>query len=144
MREAKNGDEFVRRVRDELGLPLQVISTEHEAQLSWRSVRHHFRLDNTKSIIADIGGGSLELVGAVDGLVEMSRSLPYGAVRLTEQFLPGKRAAHREVAALRKHLGTDVRVTQRRKGRGIVQLSYYSNDDLARLLELILGAPFEG
>ena len=46
--------------------------------------------------------------------------------------------------ALRKRLGTDVRVTQRRKGRGIVQLSYYSNDDLARLLELILGAPFEG
>ena len=46
--------------------------------------------------------------------------------------------------ALRKRLGTDVRVTQRRKGRGIVHLSYYSNDDLARLLELILGAPFEG
>jgi len=46
--------------------------------------------------------------------------------------------------ALRKHLGTDVRVTQRRKGRGIVQVSYYSNDDLARLLELILGTPFEG
>jgi len=46
--------------------------------------------------------------------------------------------------ALRKRLGTDVRVTQRRKGRGIVSLSYYSNDDLARLLELILGAPFEG
>ena len=37
--------------------------------------------------------------------MEMGRSLPYGAVRLTEQFLPGKRAAHREVAALRKHLG---------------------------------------
>jgi exopolyphosphatase/guanosine-5'-triphosphate,3'-diphosphate pyrophosphatase len=105
VREAKNGDEFVRRVRDELGLPLRVISTEHEAQLSYRSVQHHFRLDKTKSIIADIGGGSLELVGAVDGLVEMSRSLPYGAVRLTEQFLPGKRAAHREVGGLRKHLG---------------------------------------
>jgi exopolyphosphatase/guanosine-5'-triphosphate,3'-diphosphate pyrophosphatase len=105
VREAKNGDEFVRRVRDELGLPLQVITTEHEAQLSYRSVRHHFRLDNTKSIIADIGGGSLELVGAVDGLVEMSRSLPYGAVRLTEQFLPGK-GAHREVKRARKHLAS--------------------------------------
>ncbi|HEX6645383.1 MAG TPA: ParB/RepB/Spo0J family partition protein [Gemmatimonadales bacterium] len=46
--------------------------------------------------------------------------------------------------ALRKRLGTDVRVTQKRKGRGIVALSYYSNDDLARLLELILGHPFEG
>ncbi len=105
VREAKNGSEFVRRVREEIGLPLQVISTEHEAQLSYRSVRHHFRLDNTKALIADIGGGSLELVGAVDGLVELSRSLPYGAVRLTEQFIPGKRAQHREVTALRKHLG---------------------------------------
>jgi len=105
VREAKNGAEFVRRVRDEIGLPLQVIDTEHEAQLSYRSVRHHFRLDHTKALIADIGGGSLELVGAVDGLVELSRSLPYGAVRLTEQFVPGKRAPHREVAALRKHLG---------------------------------------
>lgn len=46
--------------------------------------------------------------------------------------------------ALRKRLGTDVRVTQKRKGRGIVAVSYYSNDDLARLLELILGQPFEG
>jgi ParB family chromosome partitioning protein len=46
--------------------------------------------------------------------------------------------------ALRKRLGTDVRVTQKRKGRGIVALSYYSNDDLARLLEILLGHPFEG
>jgi exopolyphosphatase/guanosine-5'-triphosphate,3'-diphosphate pyrophosphatase len=104
VREAKNGPAFVRRVRDELGLPLQIITTEHEAQLSYRSVQHHFRLENTKALIADIGGGSLELVGAVDGLVELSRSLPYGAVRLTEQFLPSKKAAHRELAALRKHL----------------------------------------
>jgi ParB family transcriptional regulator, chromosome partitioning protein len=46
--------------------------------------------------------------------------------------------------ALRKRLGTDVRVTARRRGRGFLTISYYSNDDLARLLELILGQPFEG
>ncbi len=46
--------------------------------------------------------------------------------------------------ALRKRLGTDVRVTARRRGRGLVTISYYSNDDLSRLLELILGGPFEG
>jgi hypothetical protein len=46
--------------------------------------------------------------------------------------------------ALRKRLGTDVRVTARRRGRGFLTISYYSNDDLARLLELITGAPFEG
>jgi len=54
-------------------------------------------------------------------------------------------AEHRRVEdALRKHLGTDIRVTARRKGRGLIALSYYSNDDLARLLELLLGRPFEG
>ena len=46
--------------------------------------------------------------------------------------------------SLRKRLGTDVRVTSRRKGRGFISISYYSNDDLARVLELILGEPFAG
>jgi ParB family chromosome partitioning protein len=46
--------------------------------------------------------------------------------------------------ALRKRLGTDVRVTSRRRGRGFLTISYYSNDDLARVLELILGEPFTG
>ena len=57
---------------------------------------------------------------------------------------PVSSEVHRVEEALRRHLGTDVRVTQRRKGRGFVTVSYYSNDDLARLLEIIFGAPFEG
>jgi ParB family chromosome partitioning protein len=46
--------------------------------------------------------------------------------------------------ALRRRLGTDVRVTLRTKGKGQLHLNFYSNDDLARLLELMLGAPFDG
>jgi ParB family transcriptional regulator, chromosome partitioning protein len=46
--------------------------------------------------------------------------------------------------ALRKRLGTDVRVTSRRRGRGFISISYYSNDDLARVLEFVLGEPFAG
>jgi ParB family chromosome partitioning protein len=46
--------------------------------------------------------------------------------------------------ALRKHLGTDVKLSPKRRGRGLIALQYYSNDDLARLLELILGRPFDG
>jgi len=61
---------------------------------------------------------------------------------------PPARAAAAEIRrvedALRQRLGTDVRVTARRKGRGTVTVTYYSNDDLARLLELMLGAPFDG
>lgn len=46
--------------------------------------------------------------------------------------------------ALRKRFGTDARVTAKRKGRGSLTLHYYSNDDLARLLELLLGEPYDG
>jgi ParB family chromosome partitioning protein len=46
--------------------------------------------------------------------------------------------------ALRRHLGTDVRLTLRAKGKGQIHVAFYSNDDLARQLELILGAPFDG
>lgn len=46
--------------------------------------------------------------------------------------------------ALRRRLGTDVRVTLRSKGKGQIQIAFYSNEDLARQLELILGAPFDG
>lgn len=52
--------------------------------------------------------------------------------------------ARRVEDALRKRLGTDARLTTRRRGRGFITLTYYSNDDLARLLELILGEPFAG
>jgi ParB family transcriptional regulator, chromosome partitioning protein len=56
----------------------------------------------------------------------------------------GSSEVRRVEDALRKRLGTDVRVTSRRRGRGFISISYYSNDDLARVLELILGEPFAG
>jgi ParB family transcriptional regulator, chromosome partitioning protein len=57
---------------------------------------------------------------------------------------PATADARRVEEALRKRLGTDVRLTAKRRGRGMLNISYYSNDDLARLLEVILGHPFEG
>lgn len=102
IREASNGLEFAERIRRELAIPLEIIGEDREAQLSWRSVAHHFRLDDDRTLVADIGGGSLELVGAVDGLVEVTTSLPLGAVRLTEAQLNGRKDSRKAVAALRK------------------------------------------
>lgn len=57
---------------------------------------------------------------------------------------PASAEARRVEDALRQRLGTDVRLTAKRRGRGLLTISYYSNDDLARLLELVLGHPFDG
>jgi exopolyphosphatase / guanosine-5'-triphosphate,3'-diphosphate pyrophosphatase len=86
VREAENGEEFVRRVQA-LGIPLRTISAGTEAALSYRSAAHHFPGDG-RTLVADIGGGSLELIGAVSSRIELTESLPLGAVRLTELALP--------------------------------------------------------
>ena len=86
VREAENGAEFVQLVRDH-DIPLQMISPETEAALSYRSAAYHFP-GAERTLVADIGGGSLELIGASGGHIRLSRSLPLGAVRLTELALP--------------------------------------------------------
>jgi exopolyphosphatase/guanosine-5'-triphosphate,3'-diphosphate pyrophosphatase len=98
VREAENAEEFVRRVQA-IGLPLRVISAKTEAALSYRSAAHHFPGEG-RILVADIGGGSLELIGAVNGSIELTESLPLGAVRLTELALPLPDLRHRVRRAL--------------------------------------------
>jgi len=109
VREATNGEEFVRRVREQVGLELRIIDAETEAALSYRSVAHHFPLDGGRTVVADIGGGSLELIGAVDGLIEHTLSLPFGAVRLTELHLAGQPDQRAAVRKLRDFIGRQFR-----------------------------------
>ncbi len=57
---------------------------------------------------------------------------------------PSSGDVRRVEEVLRHRLGTDVKLTAKRRGRGQLAISYYSHDDLARLLELILGEPYLG
>jgi exopolyphosphatase/guanosine-5'-triphosphate,3'-diphosphate pyrophosphatase len=109
VREAANGGDFIERVREEFGVPLEIIDGTTEAVLSYRSVAHHFRLLDARTLVADIGGGSLELIGAIDGLVELTRSLPLGAVRLTELYLNEGKSLRKSISRLRRHLGKQFR-----------------------------------
>lgn len=86
IREAGNGPDFCRRIDDETGLDVQVISGEQEARYAFSSVQHSFDLSNKNVIVADIGGGSTEIVFATGEMIEEIYSTPLGAVRLTEQF----------------------------------------------------------
>jgi ParB family chromosome partitioning protein len=86
-------------------------------------------------------------VRETEALVRGEGPVPVTLSRPTRRTKPPVRAVHAEQRriedTLRKHLGTDVRITAKRKGRGTITISYYSNDDLARLLELVLGRPYE-
>lgn len=105
VREAENGADFVAMVHRAARLPIRILDGDAEATLAWRSAQAHFDLGQGRAAVADIGGGSLELVLAVGGLVDRIASFPFGAVRLTERFLDdamsrsGVKALRREVRA---------------------------------------------
>src|ERR1700682_2760391 len=87
VREATNGDEFLKLVKSETGLKVRVLRGEDEARFSFRSALAHFDLGVGRAVVMDIGGGSLELALSADRLVERLISLPLGAIRATERYL---------------------------------------------------------
>jgi ParB family transcriptional regulator, chromosome partitioning protein len=90
-------------------------------QLSVRDVESRARL-----IAGDGGGKQLKPTSTTRPAIDPSSSNP--AVRRIEE-------------QLRKHLQTDVSVQVLGGERGIVRISFFSHDDLERVLDLVLGTP---
>ncbi|MCA9102121.1 MAG: Ppx/GppA family phosphatase [Planctomycetales bacterium] len=86
VREAENGAEFVDRVKQEIGLDIDVITAEEEALLAFFGVRRAFELEGKNVAVVDIGGGSTEIVLASGDLVDEIYTTPLGAVRMTELY----------------------------------------------------------
>lgn len=114
VREASNGVEFLLAAEREAGVRLEVISEEEEAALAFRSVRRHFPLSDRPTAIADIGGGSLEVVLSAGGMIEETHSLPLGAVRLTEEYVRSDPISKTEWGDLREAID---RVLKKRLGK---------------------------
>src|SRR5438876_199500 len=62
VREAQNGGEFVRAVRDELGIDIRVIRGTEEAHLIYLGARNALDLAGRRVALFDVGGGSTELI----------------------------------------------------------------------------------
>lgn len=79
VRDAENGPEFLARVRG-LGLDPRLLSGEEEANTAAFGVIGAF--PGSEGVVADLGGGSLELVAIGQGQCHDGLSLPLGTLRL--------------------------------------------------------------
>ena len=104
VRQAANGREFIELVDREVGITVQVISGEEEAELAVLSARHNFDMEGIPHAMIDIGGGSVEIITAFGGHVEELVSLPLGAVVLTERFIKSDPVAAMDEERLRKYI----------------------------------------
>jgi exopolyphosphatase/guanosine-5'-triphosphate,3'-diphosphate pyrophosphatase len=87
LRDAQNSLEVRERWRNELGLPVRVLSGKEEAAYSFVAAQHGLSLGGRELLIVDIGGGSTEFIRGNDTGVSEALSLDIGSVRLTERFL---------------------------------------------------------
>jgi exopolyphosphatase / guanosine-5'-triphosphate,3'-diphosphate pyrophosphatase len=100
VREAPNGNEFVRSIEMELGLAVNIISGQEEARRIYLGVLSGVEFNNTPHLIVDIGGGSTELILGDSNEPRTLSSTKIGAVRLTSEFVPKNPVSDRELMYL--------------------------------------------
>ena len=103
LRKAKNSEDFLKRVKEETGHELKVISSEEEGSLAFLAVAFSLKPEGNFCII-DQGGGSTEFVCGKGFEVEYIQSLPIGIVNLTEEFIKSDPPTNYELESLKNFL----------------------------------------
>ncbi|MBJ7459304.1 MAG: Ppx/GppA family phosphatase [Thermoleophilaceae bacterium] len=100
-REASNGQEFAEKVGARHGIPIDVISGDREAELTFLGASTGDVLDGAgRSMVVDIGGGSTEFIIGADRELLFHTSTRLGAVRQSERWLQGDPPTTDEIQTL--------------------------------------------
>ncbi len=108
LRRAKNSSEFIEKLKSLTGIGLKVIAPEEEGRYAFLSVAYSLRPQGRFCII-DQGGGSTEFVCGRGFQVESLRSLPFGIVNLTEEFIHSDPPKLYELESLKNFLDEQIK-----------------------------------
>lgn len=104
VREARNGRDFIRQVKDNTGLDVDVIDGREEALLALKGVLSCVSVKTRYSLVFDIGGGSTEYILADLSNPLYSESLRLGVVHATEAFLRSDPPKEEEMERVSSHV----------------------------------------
>lgn len=144
-REARNKEEFLRRLKNEAGLEVHPISGREEARLIYLGVASGLHIGKKRALFIDIGGGSTELILADQHSVSYLDSLRLGAIRLTNLFLEDDEGAvdDEEYEEIRRHAERVGVVPLRRLARRRIEVAVGSSGTIENLAE-IAARKFQG
>lgn len=86
LRNAKNNNEVISKIKDATSIETKIISGDEEANYIYKGVNLALNLGKEKSLIMDIGGGSVEFIIGNGEEIFWKRSFEIGAQRLLERF----------------------------------------------------------
>jgi len=102
VRDARNGESFLAKVRSETGWEPRLLSGEEEGYYGALGAINGTGLRN--GFVIDLGGGSAQVVEVRNSLPSRRASLPFGALRLSDLFLGFDRCRPADLERLRKFL----------------------------------------
>ncbi len=104
MRDANNREVLVDRLRETCGVEIEVISGTQEAYLLKLAVESKIDLSTGRSLLVDVGGGSVEVVIVDKGQVIGADSYRLGALRMIGALATAETPGETFVDLLEKHL----------------------------------------
>ena len=112
VREASNGQEFVRLAKKETGIDIKIITWEEEARLTLEGVYWKLPHENRRIITFDMGGGSTEFILSEGEKIKDFCSTSLGVVRLTEKFITQHPVDEKEYHSLQNHLQYELQIVK--------------------------------
>ncbi len=138
VREATNSKVFLDRARDEVGVDIEVISGFEEARLIHLGVLQALPVYDRRIILADIGGGSTELLVGKKGVTLEARSMKLGAIRLTQRFFPDRTVSDEAVSDCRNHVRAALASVVRELGGHQPEVAIGSSGTISTVATMIL------
>ena len=152
MRDARNGAVFQERVKTETGWDMEIISGLEEARLIHLGVMGsgegqaelEFEPDAaSRVLLIDLGGGSCEITLSERKRIQETVSVPLGAVRLTEEFLPSDPAPAEGLARMKQLIARELSKAQDRIQPGKVSQVIGTSGTAAALSDSLAAAAEE-
>jgi exopolyphosphatase/guanosine-5'-triphosphate,3'-diphosphate pyrophosphatase len=108
LRDASNSADFCTRVKNELGLEIEILSGQDEAVWTYRGAMVGLDIHHDRVCVLDIGGGSTEISFGDGHNLASTDSIDIGCVRITERYLhhspPAAYELERATNEIRFHL----------------------------------------
>jgi len=114
MRDARNAQAFITWAKAETGWNIEIISGLEEGRLIHRGVMTSEPGTGGRVILVDVGGGSCEITLSEHRRIKETVSLPLGAVRLTQEFIPTDPPSEEGLARMRQFIARELRRAHRR------------------------------
>ena len=108
VREARNGEMFLDRIRARTGLSFEIINEAEESRLVYLAVRHRLgsqpAFRGAWTLLLEVGGGSTDLTLLRRGRPNRSGVYALGAVRMRQQLNLGKQSQEMQIILLKRYI----------------------------------------